>query len=117
MQRVSVDGWGRATCPMCGGRPVFAVLANGGERRLLCGRCHGRWPFERGAAITASATTRSASSPPHDGVYQVTACETCRRYLKALDVRRAGRPFFLALDTVATLPLDQAVVEQGFQAG
>ena len=53
----------------------------------------------------------------HDGVYQVTACETCRRYLKALDVRRAGRPFFLALDTVATLALDQAVVEQGFQAG
>ena len=47
----------------------------------------------------------------------MTACGSCRRYLKAIDVKRAGRPFFLPLDTVATLPLDQAVVEQGFQAG
>jgi hypothetical protein len=37
--------------------------------------------------------------------------------LKALDVKRAARPFFLPLDTVTTLPLDQAVVEQGYQAG
>jgi hypothetical protein len=115
-QRVSVDGWGRPTCPMCGGRPVFAVLGNGGERRLICGRCHGRWPFPtRRCHQCLGEQIRVFSA--HDGVYHVTACETCRRYLKALDVRRAGRPFFLALDTVATLALDQAVVEQGFQAG
>jgi FdhE protein len=116
-QRVSVEGWTKATCPMCGGRPVFAVLASGGDRRLVCGRCLGRWPFAGRRCHHCLATEQLRVFSAHDGVYQVTACESCRRYLKGLDVRRAGRPFFLALDTVATLALDQAVVEQGFQAG
>ena len=63
------------------------------------------------AALPSMSGRADAGLLAHDGVYQVTACETCRHYLKALDVRRAGRPFFLALDTVATIPLDQAVVE------
>jgi hypothetical protein len=117
LQRVSVDAWDRATCPMCGGRPVFAVIANGGERRLVCGRCHGRWPFEMRRCHHCLASDQIRVFSAHDGVYQVTACESCRRYLKALDVKRAGRPFFLPLDTVTTLALDQAVVEQGYQAG
>ena len=118
LQRVSVEEWPHATCPMCGGRPIFARA--GGERRsparvrplpgpvavrirARCHHCLGRDDIRVFSA--------------HDGIYQVTACETCRRYLKALDVKRAGRPFFLPLDTVATLALDQAVVEQGYQAG
>ena len=117
LQRVSVETWGRATCPMCGGRPVFAVLGAAGDRRLVCGRCQGRWPFEVRRCHYCLSADRIRVFSAHDGVYQVTACESCRRYLKGLDARRAGRPFFLALDTVATLALDQAVVEQGFQAG
>jgi FdhE protein len=114
-QRVSIEAWGRATCPMCGGRPVFAVVAVG-ERRLVCGRCHGRWPFEPRRCHFCLAAEHIRVFSAHDGVYQVTACDGCRRYLKGIDVKRAGRPLFLPLDTVATLALDQAIVEQGYQA-
>jgi FdhE protein len=114
-QRVSVDGWGEPFCPMCGARPTFAVIAPG-ERRLVCGRCHGRWPFEARRCHFCLSADHIRVFSAHDGVYQVTACDGCRRYLKGLDVKRAGRPLFLPLDTVATLALDQAVVEQGYQA-
>ncbi|MGD9906381.1 MAG: formate dehydrogenase accessory protein FdhE [Vicinamibacterales bacterium] len=115
LQRVAVDAWGRSTCPLCGGRPTFAVLANG-DRQLVCGRCQGRWPFDgRRCHHCLAEGVRVFSA--HEGVYQVTACDACRRYLKGLDTRRAGRPFFLPLDTVATLALDQAIAERGYQAG
>jgi hypothetical protein len=113
LQRVSVETWGRATCPLCGGRPIFAVIGNG-DRRLVCGRCHGRWPFEPRRCHHCLATDGIRVFAAHEGIYQVTACDTCRHYLKGLDVRRAGRPLFLPLDTVATLALDRAVAERGY---
>jgi hypothetical protein len=116
LQRVSVEEWPHATCPMCGGRPIFSVLGGSAERRLVCGRCQGRWPFESRRCHHCLGRDDIRVFSAHDGIYQVTACGSCRRYLKALDVKRAGRPFFLSLDTVATLALDQAVVEQGYQA-
>ncbi len=116
LQRVAVDGWGRATCPVCGGRPVFAVLGNG-DRRLVCGRCLGRWSFAARSCHHCLAVEGLRVFSAHDGLYQVTACGACRKYLKGLDSRRAGRPFFLALDTVATLALDRAIGEQGFEPG
>jgi hypothetical protein len=117
LQRVSVEDWPHPTCPMCGGRPVFAVLGSSGDRRLVCGRCQGRWPFEPRRCHHCLGRDDIRVLSAHDGIYQVTACGSCKRYLKALDVKRAARPFFLPLDTVTTLPLDQAVVEQGYQAG
>ena len=47
---------------------------------------------------------RITSFATPDGTYRVTACQTCRRYLKTLDGRRAGRPVMPALDSIATLP-------------
>lgn len=117
LQRVSVDGWARSTCPMCGARPSFAVLTAAGERHLVCGRCQSRWTFDARRCHHCLATDRLRTFSAHDGAYQVIACEGCRRYMKALDARRAGRPFLKSLDTVATLALDQALAEQGFVSG
>jgi formate dehydrogenase maturation protein FdhE len=93
------------------------VLGSSGDRRLVCGRCQGRWPFEARRCHHCLGRDDIRVLSAHDGFYQVTACGSCKRYLKALDVRRAARPFFLPLDTVTTLALDQAVVEQGYQPG
>lgn len=115
-QRVSTEPWRRGDCPMCGGLPVFAVIPAAGERQLVCGRCHSRWTFDAHACPHCTVSGRLRAFSAHDGTYQVAACEACQRYVKALDVRRAGRPLFLPLDTVATLPLDQALAAQGFVA-
>lgn len=113
-QRVAIDGWARGQCPVCGGPPVFAMLPSAGGRLLVCGRCLCRWSFEGRTCPHCHATEGQRTFSALEGRYQVTACDSCKRYLKAIDVRRAGRPLFLALDTVTTLPLDQALVAQGY---
>jgi Protein involved in formate dehydrogenase formation len=113
-QRVSTESWQRGSCPICSGRPVFAVIPPTGDRQLVCGRCHSRWAFDPKTCPHCGVSGRLRAFSAHDGTYQVAACEACQRYVKALDVGKAGRPLFLPLDTVATLPLDQALAAQGF---
>lgn len=115
-QRVSTEAWPRGTCPMCGARPGFAVIAAPGVRQLVCGRCQGRWSFDARTCPRCLATDRQRVFSAHDGRYQVAACDACKRYVKAIDVRRAGRPLLLSVDTVATLALDQAIAAQGFES-
>ena len=115
--RVGGDSGPRQPARCAAGGRCSRCSASAGDRRLVCGRCHGRWPFEPRRCHHCLSADHIRVFSAHDGVYQVTACESCRRYLKGLDVKRAGRPLFLPLDTVATLALDQAVVEQGYQAG
>lgn len=113
-RRVTTETWGRGTCPMCGGDAVFAVLPHDGGRHLVCGRCLARWAFEPRRCPRCLANDGQRVFSAHDGRYQISACDRCRRYLKAIDVRRAGRPLLLAVDVVATLPLDQAIAGQGY---
>ncbi|MBL8134977.1 MAG: formate dehydrogenase accessory protein FdhE [Acidobacteria bacterium] len=115
-QRVSTDTWPRGTCPMCGARPGFAVVAAPGVRHLVCGRCHGRWLFDARTCPRCLSSDRQRVFSAHDGVYQVAVCDACKRYVKAIDVKKAGRPLLMSVDTVATLALDQAIAAQGFEA-
>ncbi len=113
-QRVPIESWGRGVCPVCAGPPVFGVLPSAGGRLLVCGRCLCRWPFEPRTCPNCQATEGQRAFSALEGRYQVAACDQCKRYVKAIDVRRAGRPLFLALDTVATLAIDQALTAQGY---
>lgn len=115
-QRVRTDTWTRGSCPLCGGAPVFAVLPSSGGRQLVCGRCLARWAFDPRTCPHCLATDGQRAFSALDGRYQVAACDRCKRYVKALDVKRAGRPLILAVDTVATLALDQAIAAQGYTA-
>ena len=49
-----------------------------------------------------------------DGRYRVYGCDVCRRYLKAYDARNAARPVMVAVDSIATLPLDAAAMQRGY---
>jgi Protein involved in formate dehydrogenase formation len=115
-QRADFSTWTHAHCPLCGGEPEFAVLTSAGERVLICGRCTGRWRFDDTACPFCGNTDRSRlpSFSSRDGVYRLYACDACRRYIKAYDARRGGRPVMLAVDAVATLPLDAAAVQRGY---
>jgi hypothetical protein len=116
-QRIDFTAWRRSFCPLCGGEPEFAVLTSAGGRVLICGRCTARWPFGDAVCPFCGNDDRAAlpsfSSP--DGRYRLYACDACRRYLKAYDARQGGRPVLLALDGVATLPLDAAAVGRGYR--
>ena len=116
VQKVDLSGWRHGHCPFCGWEPDFAVITPTAERRLVCGRCVAQWNFapltcpfcmnDDRALITSFAT--------RDGRYRVAACDVCRRYLKAYDARRASRSLMVAVDTIATLPLDAAAMQRGY---
>ena len=114
--QVDLASWNHGHCPICGWEADFAVITPSAERRLFCGRCVAQWSFapltcpfcanDDRALITSFAT--------RDGRYRVYACDVCRRYLKAYDARHAPRPVMVAVDTIATLPLDAAAIQRGY---
>lgn len=116
-QRAAYGGWKRGICPVCGGEPDFACITTAGERLLICGRCQTRWATEPYACpfCGEAEKARITSFATPDGTYRVTACQSCRRYLKTLDGRRAGRAVMPAVDSIATLPLDAVVMQRGFR--
>lgn len=116
LQRTDFSGWRYGHCPLCGWEPDFAVITPAADRRLICGRCLAQWAFgpltcpfcanDDRALVTSFAT--------RDGRYRVYACDVCKRYLKAYDARNTTRPVLVAVDTIATLPLDAAAMQRGY---
>jgi hypothetical protein len=115
-QRVDLSGWHHGRCPYCGWEPDFAVITPSADRRLICGRCTGQWAFPQLKCPFCANTERSrlTSFATRDGKYRVTACDVCQRYLKAYDGRTASRPVLVAVDSIATLPLDAAAIQRGY---
>jgi Protein involved in formate dehydrogenase formation len=103
-------------CPYCGWEPDFSVITPAADRRLICGRCVAQWTFDPLACpfCTNDDRSRITSFATRDGRYRVYACDVCRRYLKAYDGRSAERPVLVAVDTIATLPLDAAAIQRGY---
>src|SRR5581483_6017454 len=109
-------------CPFCGGRPQLSFLlatgqtADGGGRNLLCATCLTAWPFRR-VLCACCGEERPARlayfhTPEYDHV-RVEACDTCRYYLKAIDLTRLGLAVPL-VDEVAAAPLDLWAREHGY---
>jgi hypothetical protein len=116
LQRADFSGWRHGHCPFCGWEPDFAVIAPAGDRRLICGRCLAQWAFESLACPFCANADRAliTSFATRDGRYRVSACDVCKRYLKAYDARNTTRPVLVAVDTIATLPLDAAAMQRGY---
>lgn len=114
-----IDEW---RCPQCGGKPQLSFLQNkettaeSGNRDLMCAKCLWTWPFRR--VICANCGEEEPSklayfqSPTFDHV-RVEACETCKHYLKGVDLTRLGTAKPL-VDEVAAAPLDLWATEQGY---
>ena len=108
--------WQRATCLVCGGDAEFAAW-NGADRRLVCARCAAQWSFDPARCphcLDADESARQSFSDP-SRTYRVEACTRCRRYVKGLDEERAGRGVLIAYDPIATIPLDAAAAQLGFE--
>ena len=116
LPRPEFSGWHHRHCPICGWEPDFGVITPNADRHLICGRCLGQWIFDQVACPFCENTdrTRITSFATRDGRYRVYACDVCRKYLKAYDARNATRPVMVAVDTIATLPLDAAAIQKGY---
>lgn len=119
MQFPPVPYQGKSTCPVCGGLPQMSVLRPEGEgaaRSLLCSFCLHEWPFRRLACPWCEEENKeklpgySAQEFAH---VRVEACDTCKRYLKAVDMTINGLAVPL-VDEAALAVLDVWAVEHGY---
>lgn len=116
---LNLGDWSQPWCPFCGASPDFAVFVDDDRRLLVCSRCVGRWEWEAMACPWCPNRDRRRlpSFSSSDRRYRICACDECRRYLKAYNAKGAPRPMMLAVDTIATLPLDAAAVQRGYLGG
>ena len=117
MARTDFAGWRHHICPLCSGEPDLAYITLAAERLLICGRCAARWRFDQISCPFCLNEERSkiTSFTSRDGKYRLTACDVCRRYIKAYDARRGVRKDVMPIvDSVATLPLDAAAMQRGY---
>ncbi len=109
-------------CPFCGGNPQVSFLQNkettaeSGNRDLLCAACLSSWEFRR-VVCASCGEERPAKlgyfhSPEFDHV-RVEACDTCKHYIKGIDLTRAGFAAPL-VDEINAAPLDLWAREHGY---
>ncbi len=116
LPRPEFAAWHFGHCPICAWEPDFAIITPTAERRLVCGRCVGQWNYDTIACPFCDNHDRSriTSFATRDGRYRVSACDACKRYIKAYDGRNAARPAMVSVDSIATLPLDAAAIQRGY---
>ena len=109
-------------CPICGDKPQLSILRTrddvleGGGRDLLCATCLTIWPFRRVVCVNCGE-----ERPPKLGYFRsdemkhvgIEACDSCRHYIKRIDMTETGLAVALA-DEIGAAPLDLWAREQGY---
>lgn len=99
-----------ARCPRCSRRPQAGVLrqqGDGAKRSLICSLCATEWEFRR--IVCAACGEEDVDKLP---IYvaeeldhvRVEACDTCRHYIKTIDLTKDGRAIPV-VDELAAIPL------------
>jgi FdhE protein len=111
---------GAATrCPACAGLPVVGALrekGHGAERSLVCGLCFTEWPALRLVCLSCGEERFDRLPVFRDeagGVERVDACESCRVYVKTIDLTRDGGAVAV-VDDLASLALDLWARGEGY---
>ena len=103
----------KGRCPSCGGAPWIAARREGslteGARRLLgCALCGGEWLFERilcPACFEEDPRKLPSFRDEKHPTVRIEACETCRRYVKSIDLSEDARPI-PEVDDLVSIAMD-----------
>lgn len=114
---------GERSCPFCGGSPQVSFLqskesnAESGTRDLLCASCLCSWEFRR-VVCANCGEERPAKlgyfQSPEFNYVRIEACDSCRHYLKGIDLTRFGHAVPL-VDEIYSAPLDLWAREHGYK--
>jgi FdhE protein len=108
-------------CPFCSGLPWMATKRGeaemqGGQRNLCCALCAGEWEFMRIRCPGCGEDDPHKLPNFHDEARKaarIETCETCKRYVKSIDMSLDARPI-ADVDDLVTLALDLWAQEQGY---
>jgi len=117
---VNQKAWYKRYCPICGGSPDFSFLdkEKEGLRWMLCSRCDAQWRFYRIACPYCDNRDQKSLAyyTDENGIYRLYVCEKCRRYIKAIDQRKAETEVLPPLERVLTLDMDRQAAESDYKA-
>jgi len=117
--RISKEFWHKNYCPVCGGSPDFSYLdrESDGMRWLLCARCDATWSFYRLICPFCGNDDQKSLAyfTDESGLYRLYVCEKCKRYLKAIDLRKTEAEILMPLERILTLDLDRQALEQNYK--
>jgi FdhE protein len=109
-------------CPFCGGMPQVSFLqireatSESGNRDLVCATCTINWSFRRVACAYCGEESPTKlgyfHTPEYDHI-RIEACDTCKHYIKGVDLSRLGFAVPL-VDEVAAAALDVWAHEHGY---
>jgi len=110
------------TCPFCGGLPWVSARrilpeSHGAQRLLHCALCAGQWDFARircASCGEADPHLLPSFQDEKDPAVRIEACDTCKRYVKSIDLSLDARPI-PEVDDLVSLALDLWAVDQGYQ--
>ena len=106
-------------CPRCSSLPLLGVLrqeGDGGKRLLQCSFCSQEWEFRRifcaycGEDKEQKLPVYVADQFPY---IRVEACETCKHYLRTVDLTKDGNAIPI-VDDLAAVPLSLWAHENGY---
>ena len=109
-------------CPYCLGKPQVSFLtiveagAESGNRNLLCATCLSSWEFRRVVCAACGEENPARLSYFQTNEYEhvrIEACDSCKHYIKGVDLTRLGFAEPL-VDDVATAALDLWAIEKGY---
>ena len=108
-------------CPFCGGAPAVSSRrempdSNAAARMLQCGMCGCDWN-----AVRAICPACAEGDPQKLPIFtsdaypsmRIEACETCRRYVKSVDLTADAR-MIPEIDELLALSLDLWAIDEGF---
>jgi FdhE protein len=109
-------------CQFCGGAPQLSILhttneLEGGGRQLLCATCLTTWPFRRVVCPSCGEEDDRKLGYFHTPAFdhlRVDGCDSCRHYLKTVDLTRLGLAVPI-VDEVAGAPLDVWACDHGYE--
>jgi hypothetical protein len=106
-------------CPRCNSLPLLGVLrqeGDGGKRFLHCSFCSQEWEFRRilcphcGEVTEQKLPVYVAEQFPH---IRVEACETCKHFLRTIDLTKDGNAVPM-VDDLAAIPLSLWARQNGY---
>jgi len=120
-RHVIQETWWRSCCPICGSPPFIAEIGEEGERFLVCSLCGFEWRFMRLKCPFCQNEDPEGVKyfyTEKDGpANRVEVCETCKKYIKALDAKGLGKDLDPLVEDVGTLYLDVLARKEGYTRG
>jgi len=116
---LNLNGYTYPLCPFCNRRPGLGILrpmGDGAARSLVCAFCLAEWQFRR-IVCPACGEEDNRNLPVYSAdefdYLRVDACDTCKTYIKAVDLSKNGlaEP---AVDEIAGAALDLWVQDHGY---